>query len=115
MADGPKSPLSADRDGVRLTVRVTPRAKSSAFSGIVDIGDDRSAVAIRLAAPPVDGAANTALCDFLAKQIGIARSRVEMVSGQTSRIKIIALLGDGASLEARLRELLEIRRGVPLR
>jgi uncharacterized protein (TIGR00251 family) len=108
MRDRPKSPLSVDREGIRLTVRVTPRAKFSAFAGIVAIGEDRSALAVRLAAPPVDGAANTALCGFLAGQLGIPKSRVEIASGQTSRIKTIALAGDPASLEARMRDLLAL-------
>lgn len=91
-----------------MTVRVTPRAKFSAFTGIVSIGENRSALAVRLAAPPVDGAANAALCAFLAAQFGIPRSRAEIATGKTSRIKTIALSGDPASLEARMRNLLAL-------
>jgi uncharacterized protein YggU (UPF0235/DUF167 family) len=54
----------------------------------------------------VEGAANAALCAFLAKQIGISKSRIRIVSGETARLKIVLLSGDGTSLERRLLELL---------
>jgi uncharacterized protein (TIGR00251 family) len=48
---------------------------------------------IRLTAPPVDGAANEALVKFLAAQLGVAKSNVEIVSGHTSREKIVRVNG----------------------
>ena len=53
--------FSADRGGVRLVLRVTPGAARSGIFGPVDIGDDRTALAVKVAAPPVEGAANEAL------------------------------------------------------
>lgn len=60
-------------------------------------------VKVRLAAPPVDGAANAALVEFVAECLGIAKSRVRIVSGQSSRRKIVEV--DGVSTE-RLAEVL---------
>jgi uncharacterized protein (TIGR00251 family) len=83
----------ADAHGARLTIRVTPRASRSAFAGLVDIGDGRIALAVRLRAPPVEGAANQALLDFLAAELGAPRSSLRLVSGERSRIKTVAFAG----------------------
>ena len=86
-------PVSADGEGgCRLRVRVTPRASKTALAGIVDI-EGRPALAIRLAAPPVDGSANNALVTFLASALHMPKSRIQIVSGETSRLKLVALSG----------------------
>lgn len=54
-------------------------------------------VKVRLAAPPVDGAANAALIEFVADALKVAKSRVRIVSGQTSRRKVVEV--DGVSAE----------------
>jgi len=72
-------------------VRVIPRARKT------EIGGERDgAVLIRLAAPPVDGAANDALIDFLRRTLSIPRRNIRIVSGEKSRRKRIAI--DGATL-----------------
>lgn len=86
-------PWVADDDGVRLTVRVTPRASRSGFAGMTEVGEGRTALAVRLRAPPVEGAANRALVEFLAAELGVARSAVRLVAGEKSRIKTVAIAG----------------------
>ena len=71
-----------------LRVRVQPRARRDEV-----VGDRAGAVVIRLAAPPVDGKANAALCAFVAKAAGVPRSRVEIVRGATSRDKVVRVAG----------------------
>ena len=71
-----------------LNVRVIPRARTSAFGGMR--GDD---VVVRLAAPPVEGAANDALIDFLSDTLQIPRRGVRIVSGEHSRRKRVAIAG----------------------
>jgi len=78
--------------GVRLAVHVQPRASRTEIAGT-----HGSALKVRLHAPPVDGAANDALVDFLASELGIARRAVTIVSGHSSRGKIVQL--DGVSAE----------------
>ena len=86
-------PLSADGEGgTRLRVRVTPRAKRTALAGLVET-DGKPALAIRLAAPPVDGAANQALIRFLADALALPKSAVRIASGETSRFKTVSLAG----------------------
>jgi len=74
--------------GVTFAVRVVPRASKDEIAGIH--GD---AVRIRVTAPPVEGRANEALIAFLAKQLGVRKSQVEIVAGATSRRKMIRVIG----------------------
>lgn len=55
-------------------------------------------VKIRLAAPPVAGAANAALVEFIGQRLGVPKSRVRVVAGLASRRKVVEI--DGASREA---------------
>jgi hypothetical protein len=76
-------------DGVVvLRVHAQPGAGRSAVLG--RYGD---AVKIRIAAPPVDGRANAALADFLAKELGLDRNGIELLSGDKSRSKRFRLRG----------------------
>lgn len=74
--------------GVRMSIRVQPRASANELAGV--FGD---AVKVRLTAPPVEGAANEALVEFLAGTFGIPRRAVTIVSGARSRSKIVELTG----------------------
>ena len=78
---------------VRLTVHLQPRASKTESAGMH--GD---ALKIRIAAPPVDNAANRALIDFIAQQLGVAKSSVRIVSGVTGRRKVLEI--DGVTTEA---------------
>jgi uncharacterized protein (TIGR00251 family) len=72
----------------RLTVKVHPRARRSALAG--RIGD---AWKLSLAAPPVDGKANDECVRYLAELAGVPRSRVRIVKGLTSRLKVVEIEG----------------------
>ena len=74
--------------GAVLSLRIIPRAHKNAIQG--EHGD---ALKIRLCAPPVDGAANAALIEFLSDHFSIPRSRVQLLSGATSRTKRVLLFG----------------------
>lgn len=74
---------------MRLVLRVTPGARRSGIFGSVDVGEGRTALAVKVAAQPVEGAANEALIDLLAKEFGVARSAVSLVSGAGSRLKVV--------------------------
>jgi uncharacterized protein len=71
-----------------LNIRVQPRAKRDEV-----VGERAGAIVIRLKAPPVDGKANAALIEFIAKAAGVPRSRVEIVRGATSREKTVRVDG----------------------
>jgi uncharacterized protein (TIGR00251 family) len=74
--------------GVRLRVHVQPRASRTEVAGL-----HGEALKIRLAAPPVDGAANEALIEFLSHQLDVPRRAVELLSGLTSRAKAVRIEG----------------------
>jgi uncharacterized protein (TIGR00251 family) len=74
--------------GVRLTLHVQPRASRTEVAG--RHGD---ALKMRLAAPPVDGAANEELVRFLAERLKVPRSAVTLVSGAGSRRKVVVVAG----------------------
>lgn len=82
---------SADRGGVRLVLRVTPSAGRSGIFGPVDVGEGRTALAVKVAAPPVEGAANEAVIALLARELGVAKSAVSIVSGESSRLKVVRI------------------------
>lgn len=75
------------KDGtVVFDVRVVPRASKSEI-----IGEHDGALKIRIASPPVDGAANTELIRLLAKKLGVSRGDIEIVGGNTSKNKRIKI------------------------
>ncbi len=82
--------LEEDQGGVTLQVWVQPRASKDEVLGVHGEG-----LKVRLCAPPVDGEANDALTRFLAKRLGVPRSSVELVRGQTSRHKTLRVSGLG--------------------
>ena len=73
---------------VQIDVRVIPRAKKNACGGMRS-----GALLVRLAAPPVDGAANDALLSFLSELLDIPRRAVRIVSGERGRRKRVAIDG----------------------
>lgn len=78
-----------ESDGaVRFEVRAKPRASRSAIVGVRD-----GVLHVALAAPPVDGAANEELVDLLARALHLARSKVSVVRGDKSRVKLVEVRG----------------------
>lgn len=75
-----------------LAIRVQPRAKRSEVAG-----ERGGAVVIRVSAPPVDGKANEAVCRLIAERVGVPRSAVRIVRGESSRDKVVRI--DGLSAD----------------
>jgi len=74
--------------GVTFAIKVQPRARRNAV-----VGELGGAVKIALTAPPVDGRANQACIEFFAELLSLPRSAIEIVSGQSSRTKVIRVAG----------------------
>ena len=73
---------------VRFAVRLTPRGGSDHVDGVVD-----GTLRVRVAAPPVEGAANQALLRLIARELGVARQDVRLVAGANGRTKLVAVDG----------------------
>jgi uncharacterized protein (TIGR00251 family) len=80
--------LLVDPQGILLSVYIQPQAKKSEIWGEFD-----GKLKIRIAAPPVDGKANSCLVEFLAKQLGCSRSSIMIEAGEMSRLKKVRVLG----------------------
>lgn len=88
--------LRTTPEGVRIPIRVAPRASRDAVLGVHD-----GALKIALTAPPVEGAANEALVRLLAKALGVAKGHVQIVQGERSRDKVVVIVGvDEADVRA---------------
>jgi uncharacterized protein len=79
-------------DGCTLSVRVHPGARKNGVTGV-----HGNSAKIALTAPPIDGKANEALIAFLAEALRLPRARVSLVSGATSRSKILRITGKSAA------------------
>ena len=73
---------------ITFAVRVVPRASKTTV-----VGEHEGALRVRVAAPPVEGAANDALIKFLAKEFGVPARDVEIRSGHVSKTKLVRVVG----------------------
>lgn len=79
----------------QIIVRLRPRGSRDELIGMRD-----GVLQARVAAPPVDGKANRALCKLIAKRAGVAPSKVSVVRGEKSRDKLVRVEGvDSAALQ----------------
>ena len=94
--------LSAHGAGVLLLVSVVPNAKRTEIDGLHD-----GTLRVRLAAPPIEGRANAALVAWLAGSLGVPKRGIELLRGESSRRKQLAISIDfdtaAAWLDAELR------------
>jgi uncharacterized protein (TIGR00251 family) len=91
--------ITTHAGGVTIRVYVAPRSSASKV-----VGEHNGALKVALTAPPVEGAANKALVDLLAKLLGVPKGAVTIVSGETSRNKTVRV--DGVDAQTAARKLL---------
>ena len=80
--------LSATPGGMTIPVRVVPRAGRTGLDGVAE-----GTLRVRLAAPPVEGAANQALVEFLADLLGVPKRDVRIARGERGRQKLVRVRG----------------------
>ena len=95
-------PFIAHGDGVRLRVRLQPKASRNLIDGIEELSDGSQRLRARVTAAPEKGKANKALLKLLAGQFAISISQMHVASGAASRNKTILIEGDGTALSATL-------------
>lgn len=91
--------------GLRLAVRVSPRGGRNAVEGLRADAAGTPHVVVRVAAAPVDGAANDAVEATVAKWLGVKPRMVEIISGETARLKLLRIDGDPVALARKLQSL----------
>jgi uncharacterized protein YggU (UPF0235/DUF167 family) len=92
--------------GISVALRVTPRGGRDAIDGVETRADGRSVLRLRVRAIADGGEANRAVTELLAKSLGVSKARVRLVSGAASRLKQVAIDGDGEALAEALQALI---------
>lgn len=87
--------------GLLLFLRVTPNAGRDAIDGAEARDDGSMVLRVRVAAVPDKGKANAAVIVLIAKALGVAKSSIALASGETGRMKVLAVSGDPGSLTER--------------
>jgi len=101
------SPFSLAGDGLRVRLRVQPRARRNRIDGLVAEADGGLALKVAVAEAPEDGKANAAVIALLAKAFGLPKSAFSIVAGAADRRKTIHLQGDSTRLMQTLHPWLE--------
>jgi uncharacterized protein (TIGR00251 family) len=86
-------------------LRLTPKGGRDAVEGWIAGAGGNEYLKARVAAPPEDGKANTALTSLLAELLDVPRSAVQIVAGETARLKTIAIRSTSQAIAARLESL----------
>jgi len=102
----PAVPYRLTGDGLAFTVRVTPNAGVDRIEGAEQRDDGQIALRLRVAAVPDKGRANAAVVALLSKALGVPKTRIRVISGETARLKVLAVTGDAPTLATKLDALL---------
>jgi uncharacterized protein len=85
---------------VTFKVQVVPRASRSEI-----VGEHAGALRVRIAAPPVEGAANVEIVRLLARALGVPRNAIDIIAGHASKLKTVRITGGGLSVLEVLRRV----------
>jgi len=85
-----------------LRVRVTPNAGVDRIEGVEARDDGQTVLRLRVAAVPDKGKANAAVIALLADALKVPKSAIQVISGETARLKVLSISGDGPDLAALL-------------
>lgn len=91
--------------GVKLALKVTPRANREAVEGLTDTGGGKMALAVRVSAAPSEGAANEAVLKLITRTLDLPPRSASLVSGASARLKQVRLEGPAEMIVARLEAL----------
>lgn len=101
------SPIEAVADGLRVALRVTPKASRNAVTGTADTAGGGKVLKLAVTAVPENGKANEAVIKLLSKAWKLPKTSLTVVAGATDRNKILHVAGDPAALLARLSPLID--------
>ena len=98
MREPKQTPFTAAPDGLRVSVRVTPKASRTKVTGLARDAEGHAMLGVAISAPPADGKANAAVITLLAKEWRMAKGAITVASGAGSRRKILHVAGDPGRL-----------------
>ncbi len=98
------SPFTETAAGLKLAVRLTPKAARDRIDGVAAEADGGSVLKVGVTAVPEDGKANAALIKLLAKQWKLPKMAIAITAGATDRRKTLIIAGDAAELRRRLEQ-----------
>jgi uncharacterized protein len=98
----PDGPITVTRDGLRVTIRLSPRAKADRLLALTATAAGGYAIKASVTAPPEGGRANEALLQLLARAWRLPRRDLAIVAGTASRNKSVSIAGDPRRLLARV-------------
>jgi len=96
------SPFAVASDGLRVSIRLTPKASRDQVQGVAALPDGQTVLKVQVTAVPEDGKANAALVKLLAKTWRLPRTALDIVQGATDRRKVVLISGDAEALRQRL-------------
>jgi uncharacterized protein YggU (UPF0235/DUF167 family) len=100
------SPWRIIPTGLALRVRATPKSRTNGIKGTVQlVGSDEMALSVSTTAAPDGGTANASIVATLAKELGVSKSCVRIVAGQTARVKRVEISGDVEQVVERLKDV----------
>lgn len=97
-------PFISVENGLRLFIRLTPKAKKTALNGVMIDEEDKVVLKASVTSVPEKGKANAALIKLLCKEWKLAKSDIEITQGELNRHKTLLLKGDPQALAQRLTE-----------
>lgn len=100
------SPYRLTDAGLVLTLRVTPNAGRDRVEGVELRADGSAVLRVRVQAVPDKGKANAAVIALLGKALGVPKRSVSLVSGETARLKVVAVAGEPSALVAAVEGLI---------
>lgn len=103
----PKGVWRDVKGGIGLRLRVMPNARKNAIAGIYTDANGEMSLKVTTTAQPEKGKANKAVIALLAKQLGCAKSALEVTAGQSQRNKTVVIKGDSRDIERWLIPILE--------
>ena len=106
MAESPETGwFSETADGFRLHIRLTPKSSRDDLNGVAMADDGHRHLRARVRAVPEKGKANRALIALVATRCGVPKSSVQLIAGETSRLKALEIAGRNGALKLRLLKL----------
>lgn len=98
--------LKQTKEGCLLSIRLTPKASVAKLGGVYLDANDRAWLKVFVNAPPVDGEANKALIELLAKKLKIAKTSFSLVAGLADRNKTVLINGDEETIRKNICQML---------